>query len=515
MNYLTLLLRRHMLALLLSLPAFGHSASGESADSGTTALPGAVANAVVKVFATARAPDTFKPWTKQAPSESTGSGVVVEGGRILTNAHVVRYASQIQIQLNQAGEKLNATVVATAPGIDLALLQLDDASALKSNAPLARANTLPAIKDAVLAYGYPTGGASLSITKGIVSRIEYVSYSGQVRGLRIQVDAAINPGNSGGPVVVGEKMIGLAFSVLNGTQNISYIIPNEEIEMFLSDIADGRYDGKPHMHEELQTLENPNLRAFLKLDKGVKGIVVNRPYAADASYPLKQWDVITHIGETAVDEQGMVKVGSDLRLSLDYLVPKLAKDGLLPLTVYRGGKSVAIKLPVRTQRPMLIPSLDGDYPPYFVYGPVVFSKATMEFSAFLQRDVNVMTAFSFMRSPLLTQRVDPPDAERDELVVISSPLFPHKLATGYSNPTANVVHAVNGTKVRGLKHLVALLRDMKEEFVTLQTDRRGGETMVFAHRDMLASVEGILSDNGVRSQGSPDMMEVWRSKTTP
>lgn len=512
MNYLTPLLRRHLLPLLLTLPFSAQAASGDPADSGAVTPPSAVANAVVKVFATARAPDPFKPWTKQAPSESTGSGVVVEGGRILTNAHVVRYASQIQIQLNQAGEKLTASVFATAPGIDLALLQLDDAAALKAYTPLPRANALPAIKDAVLAYGYPTGGASLSITKGIVSRIEYVSYSSQVRGLRIQVDAAINPGNSGGPVVVGEKMIGLAFSVLNGTQNISYIIPNEEIEMFLSDIADGRYDGKPHMHDELQTLENTALRSFLKLDKGVKGIVVNRPYATDPSYPLKQWDVITHVGDTAVDEEGMVKVGPDLRLRLDYLVPKLARNGLLPMTVLRAGKSVAIKLPVRTQRPLLIPSLDGGYPPYFVYGPVVFSRATMEFSAFLQRDANVISAFSFMRSPLLTQRTDAPDATRDELVVISSPLFPHKLATGYSNPTANVVQAVNGTPVRSLKHLVALLRDMKEEFVTLEIDRRGGETMVFAHKDMLASVEGILNDNGVRSQGSPDMMEVWKGK---
>ena len=97
----------------------------------------------------------------------------------------------------------------------------------------------------MLAYGFPTGGTSLSITKGIVSRIEFVPYSFPTSGLRIQIDAAINPGNSGGPAVAGDKMIGLAFSHMVNAENIGYIIPNEEIELFLKDVADGQYDGKP------------------------------------------------------------------------------------------------------------------------------------------------------------------------------------------------------------------------------------------------------------------------------
>src|SRR5450755_2328079 len=67
-----------------------------------------IENSVVKVFATMRYPDPFKPWTKQAPSEITASGVVIEGRRILTNAHVVLYSTQVQIQANAAGDKLPA-----------------------------------------------------------------------------------------------------------------------------------------------------------------------------------------------------------------------------------------------------------------------------------------------------------------------------------------------------------------------------------------------------------------------
>jgi S1-C subfamily serine protease len=497
-------------------PAAQAATPGASA---TEAVPlsgtSSVAHAVVKVFATSRAPDPYKPWTKQAPAESTGTGVVIEGRRILTNAHVVAYASQIQIQANQAGDKINATVVAIAPGIDLAVLKLDDESFFQTHAALPRANTLPDIKDAVLAYGYPTGGTSLSITKGIVSRIEFTPYNPPVAGLRIQIDAAVNPGNSGGPAIVGNKMIGLAFSSLNSAQNIGYIIPNEEIELFLKDIEDGRYDGKPNLFDDLQTLDNPALRGFLKLDKGVKGIVVHRPYRKDAAYPLKKWDVITHVDGTPIDDQGMVIEGTELRLNLRYLVQKRAKNGVIPITVARAGKPVRIDLPVPAERPYLIPDLKGDYPQYFVYGPLVFSKASAQFTSFLNGNANAMAAFSFVRSPLVTRRWDAPDSQQEELVVVSSPFFPHKLAVGYANPAFSVIDTVNGTKIRSLRHLIVLLRDLQDEFVSIETDNRGGETMVFVHKEMLAAVEDILSDNGVRAQGSPILMDLWKSKRAP
>jgi S1-C subfamily serine protease len=477
-----------------------------------SSIPSNVANAVVKVFSTMRYPDPSRPWAKQAPTEATASGVIIEGKRILTNAHAVLYASQVQIQPNQSGDKISATVVAIAPGIDLAVLKLDDEALFSTHAPIARAAALPQIKDAVLAYGFPTGGTSLSITKGIVSRIEFVPYNFPVSGLRIQIDAAINPGNSGGPAVAGDQMIGLAFSRFNDAQNIGYIIPNEEIELFLQDIADGHYDGKPAMFDDLQTLENPALRTFLKIDKSVEGTVVHRPFHSDASYPLKEWDVITRIADTPIDDQGMIKIGADLRVNFRYLIQKVAHQGKVALTVVRAGKSMVVQEPVSPNRPLLIPSLNGDYPSYFVYGPLVFSKATLEYVALIN-NANALSTLAFVRSPLVTRRGDPPDADREELVVVSSPFFPNKLSKGYSNPSAGVVYSVNGTRVRSLRHLVALLRDVKDEFVTFEFDHLGGEALVFPHKEMVAATEEILTDNGVRAQGSSDTMEVWKSKS--
>ncbi len=385
-----------------------------------------IETSVVKVFSTVRYPDPYKPWTKQAPKDYTGSGVVIDGHRILTNAHVVLYASQIQVQANQAGDKLPATVEAIAPGIDLAVLKLDDDSFFDAHPPLPRAAKLPEIKDAVMVYGYPEGGTSLSITKGIVSRIEFVPYNAPVSGLRIQIDAAINPGNSGGPAVVGDHMIGLAFSHLGGAENIGYIIPAEEIDLFLKDIADGHYDGKAAMFDRYQTLENPALRAYLKLPKDVEGIVIHQPDSDAPDYPLKKWDVVTRIGGQPIDDQGMVRTPNGPRVAFTYLVQTTAHDGKLPLTLVRAGKEMNIELPVSSHRPTLVPEADNAYPSYFVYGPMVFSDVSANFLGGLvgSRNGSYTSMLGYYGSPLVTRMGEKENFPGERLVAVTSPFFP-------------------------------------------------------------------------------------------
>jgi len=504
-NTVRLLLCACFAATLVTTPVIAETGAVKGDDS---AASHAVENTVVKVFSTMRYPDTAKPWTKQEPSEATGSGVVIDDHRILTNAHVVQYASQVQVQANQEGDKILATVEAIAPEMDLAVLTLDDAAFFKAHAPLPRAAKLPSIKDNVLVYGFPTGGNSLSITKGIVSRIEFVNYNFPVMGLRVQIDAAINPGNSGGPAVVDNKMIGVAFSTLNNAQNIGYIIPNEEIELFLKDVADGHYDGKPALNDDLQTLENASLRSYLKIDPAIHGIIVHRPYGAATDAVLHEWDIITKIGDSSIDDQGMIILSSNVRVNFAYRVQQIAKNGKIPLTIARDGKLMNVDASVASNRPYLIPDLKGSYPPYFIYGPLVFSKATRQFMSVVGKN----NSLAFYGSPLITQFGEPPSEARSELVVISSPLFPHKVSKGYDSPQGAVVYSVNGTAIRSLKHLVAVLRDSADDYVILQFEPRAWSALVFNRKELLTATEEILTDNGIRAQGSAELMDVWQNK---
>jgi hypothetical protein len=75
-----------------------------------------------------------------------------------------------------------------------------------------------------------------------------------------------------------------------------------------------------------------------------------------------------------------------------------------------------------------------------------------------------------------------------------------------------VVKTINGVTIRNLAHLVEVLRDSKDEFIVIDFENRGGETLVFRRADMNAATEEILTDNDLRSRGSPDTLAVWNTK---
>jgi S1-C subfamily serine protease len=478
----------------------------------------AIRDLVVKIHASQQGPDLLRPWTKSSPRQVKGSGVVIDGKRILTNAHVVKYASQIYVQPNQSATHIPARIDAIAPGIDLAILKLDDESFFDNRGSLSFAEELPRVKDTINVYGYPTGGTELSVTQGIISRIEYTDYYYQTSGLRIQVDAALNFGNSGGPAVSDGKLVGLVFSLIQNAQNIGYLIPVEEIQLFLKDVADGVYDGKPQLSDLVQTVENDALRQRLGLPKGINGVMVAQPYQDSPGYPLQEWDVITKIGDMPIDADGKVSIRYDLRLSSSYLVQKFAKNGLLPLTIYRDGRLIQVSLPVRYQRDLVIPFLMDKNPRYFIFGPFVFSQTTQDY---LERLGNQPPpSLGRSPSPLVTRRFDKPTFENEELIVVASPLFPHRITRGYDDPNRSVLSEVNGVPVKNLRQLVEILRDSHDEQISFKFASSGvltHETMVFNRGDLMEATGKILEENGIRYPYSPDLRALWEApdRSTP
>lgn len=465
---------------------------------------------VVKIYTTQRAPDLFRPWTKDGPREASGTGFVIDGKRILTNAHVVSYASQIYVQPHQSSEKIPAKVIAIASAIDLAILSVEDEALFTDRPALVLDDRLPRVKAPVNVYGYPLGGDQLAVTEGIASRIEYTAYYFNTAGLRIQIDAALNPGNSGGPAISEGKVIGVAFSGLAKAENIGYLIPADEVRTFLDDVKDGKYDGKPRLWDEYQTTENDSLRAWLKLPKDVGGSMLAKRATDDENYPLREKDVVTHIGPHALDRSGNVRLGDDLQVLFAYYVPKLAHDGVVPLTVLRDGKSLEVSAPAPARRKKVITPLDGAYPSYFILGPMTFSVASAELAGGIYADARYLTVMTARKSPLVTRINDAPAFEGEQLVVVPSPFFSHRLTKGYDSPTLRVVSKLNDTPIKNLAHLVELVRDSKDEFLEFRFAEGESERIVFKREEMIGATEDILSDNGIRKQFSDELGPVWK-----
>jgi S1-C subfamily serine protease len=488
-------------------------ASNQASATKDESPPPEVEKSTVKIFVTSRGPNVFQPWTKQAPVDETLSGVVIEGKRILTTARSVAYSNDIQIQANQVGDKIPATVVLINWAMDLAVLKLDDESFFDTHPPIPRAGELPLIKEALLVYGFPVGGSSLSVTKGIISRVEFTGGFPDYN-LRIQIDAAINGGNAGGPAISRGKMVGIALSHLNNAEKIGYVIPNEEIEIFLKDLSLGIPTKILTYNDFCQTIENTTLRKFLSLPKDASGVAVRTVESEDADYPIKQWDVIQKIGGYAVDDQGMIRIG-ELRLDFHYAVRNETHDGKVPMDILREGRPLHVDVPL-TRREMVVPGVNGLYPPYFIYGPIVFSKATQALCVGAMENMNLRGTLGWDRSPIAERRGDTTAFPGEEIVVVPGPFFPNDLVIGYNQkPFVHTVETVNGIKVKNLKHLVEILRDATGENVTIAFAERYKGLIVLPRKETLSATDGILADNGVRSQGSPELLKVWNAKTAP
>lgn len=459
-----------------------------------------IRRSVVRILATQRYPNHLRPWMKLNTREISGSGVVIDGQRILTNAHLVIYAKQIYVEPYQSSDKLAATVERLAPDIDLALLKVEDAAFWKNRPAVRKATGLPEGKDAVSVYGFPVGGTSLAVTKGAVARISYGPL-GSEYGLHIQIDGAVNPGNSGGPALVKDEMIGVVVGASVQGQNIGYVIPNEEIDDFLKRPA-GKSSGKPRIMDEMQTLLNDALRNKLKLDKNIRGLLVRTPASAEPSYPLKRGDIITRIGTYDIDNDSMIRVKENLRLSFLYAVPKLVARERVPLTVLRQGRSQTIELPVLRERHMLLRSLEGKYPSYFVYGPLVFSPASTPLARILE---NV----ALEGSPLWSRANQEAAFPGEELVVVTT-MLPHKIRKGYSDPTGQVVKEVNGKRIRNLRHLIETLAGLNDRYVEFEFHEKYVETLVFERKEVLAAMEDILTDNNIGHPCSADLRSAWK-----
>jgi S1-C subfamily serine protease len=171
---------------------------------------GPVQKSLVRITATSVEPDYKAPWNSGGIERGVGAGFVISGNRILTNAHVVSNSRYLTVERDGDPNKYPATVQFVANDCDLALITVSAPDFFKNMIPL-RFGGIPELESTVSAYGYPIGGERMSVTTGIVSRVDFQLYthSSIDQHLTIQISAQINPGNSGGPVMQNAKVVGV------------------------------------------------------------------------------------------------------------------------------------------------------------------------------------------------------------------------------------------------------------------------------------------------------------------
>jgi S1-C subfamily serine protease len=475
----------------------------QAAEAAVTVDP-ALRKSVIKIAVKQEMRDPSTPWKRESPEDFGGSGVVIAPGRVLTNAHVVEQTSEIMLETDQTALPVQAELLAIDRTRDLALLEVKDEAFNRDHPPIPLFEGLPKEGSRVTVMGFPMGGDALSTTSGVISRIEWAEIGqGGEDGMRVQVDAAINFGNSGGPAFVDGKVAGLAFSGLMGSaDNISYLLATEEIVRFLDEAAAGRVDGNTVLNLEVQTLENPALRAKLGASGDVAGVVV----IDQKGGPLQAWDIIVKINGQAVDNKGQVTIEGDRKVAMDCVVGRFVPTAEKPnhvVEILREGKPMTFELPAYTRANRVIRDYaDGNYP-YLVYGPLVFSP--------LHRDLLSSAGrwMIFRQSPITPYIFDDRPSDGREFVSVVCPLLSSPVARGYEVMPGQSVKSVNGKTFKNFREFVQLLRDTKDEFVVFEFNELGTERIVLRTAEIEEATEKLLDSNGIRRQCSKDVRDIW------
>jgi len=424
--------------------------------------PAPISRSVVRIEATSSEPNYKIPWSPGHVSGGVGAGLVIAGNHILTNAHVVSNARFLTVSREGDAAPRMARVVHIAHDCDLALLTVDDPAFFKTAPPLAIGG-IPPIESSVSVYGYPIGGDRLSVTRGIVSRIDFQAYShsGIDSHLTIQIDAAINPGNSGGPVMQNGKVVGVAFQGYSGdvAQNVGYMIPTPVIKRFLADVADGHYDRYMDLSITTVPLANPAARSALKLKDDGTGIFVSDVYSEGSSDGyIRRGDVLLSIDGHPISAEGTVEIDGEI-IPMAEIVERKLKGDQVVIGLLRDGGPLQVTIPLKEPWPYSLQANAYDVRPrYVVFGGLVFQPVDQDFiSAYNPDNLRLRYQFDHFISDHIYR-------DRKELVALSG-VLPDAVNSYAQDSLFSLIDRINGKKIGSLEDVSAAFAEASDYYV--------------------------------------------------
>jgi len=419
-----------------------------------------IEDSIVKIYTVSKVPNYSIPWNSSI-KKSNGSGAIIEGNRILTNAHVVANQTFIEVKRYGDTKRYEAKVEYISHQADLALLSINDESFFKNTKSL-KFGELPNIQQEIAVYGFPMGGHSLSVSKGIISRVEHTRYvHSKEIFLSIQIDAAVNPGSSGGPAISNGKIVGVVMQQIPNSQNLGYLVPVEVVKHFLDDVKDRRYDGFPHFGVDTQMMENETLRKVYKMDENLTGIlVIDISQTSSAFGKLQQGDVLLSIDGHTIQNDGTIEFRKHQFTSYKYYIDQKQLWDNVNVDILRDGKKISLEIRLENiaDEHLLVDTVTYDVmPKYLIYGGYVFTP--------LSRNLLMST-----RATLLELRKAAGQwakKDKDEVVILLKVLA-SEISRGDHSFSLWIVDKVNSQQFKNFDEFADIVNNFDGEYLILE-----------------------------------------------
>lgn len=467
--------------------------------SSITSLPQDTYRSVVRIEVATQVPNYLEPWKAGRFSGGIGTGFLIGPNLFLTNAHVVSNARRLLITMHGSARKHPAKILHIAHDCDLALLQVDDFTPFIGLRHF-EIGGVPKLESQVRVIGYPVGGNRISVTRGVVSRIDFNTYSHSRsdQHLVVQIDAAINPGNSGGPVLQNGKVVGVAFQGLRTADNTGYMIPTPVVRRFLTDIKDGRYDKYVDLGISDFPMFNPAMQKKFGLTPTSPGVLVA---AVTPDGPcdgvLQKDDILTAINDNAVDAAGNILIDGE-KVNMNEIVERKFSGDQVTLSVIRDGETMDVICTLKPFPPSQMYAVQYDVKPrYTTFAGLVFQPLDRNlYSTHNLTNTRVRRLFSHYLDEAIFK-------EREDIVILTR-ILSDPINTHLNGHIGTAIESINGTAVSSLKHAHKLLHpEQLPEFFVIRCE--GIERPIIIPGDKAASASKRTQNSyGITSPANLD-----------
>lgn len=425
---------------------------------------------IVRVQVSSQPYSFVRPWVKKPTINSNGLGVVVQEGLVLVTAKLVADSTYIELQKNDGGPKSPARIRQVDYKANLALLEPEDRSFLDNVKSIPIRENLSVHAPVEVLFGRKDGKHERVSGRVHGIKVGYYPYKSKLLLANIKTDLYPATDASSLPIIKNGMLCGFGMSYQRKFETLKSVsLP--VIHHFMKDFGDGDYKGFPFLGIDYSSLDDEQLRKFLKMRKRDNGIYIYRvrPASPADKAGLLAGDVLLSID--GLESSRFGKFEDSLLGSIHishYITCRKFSGDKIALKIFRDGKEKSIEATLETTgfADFPIPSyLEGSPPKYIILGGLVLTELSRQYLQEWGPQWSIKAPGNLVHYYLNQWDLLKPGRR----LVVLSHVLPTKAMIGYSKFGNMIIHSINGKIIHRIEDVADALKEpLDDRFHHLQ-----------------------------------------------